>query len=520
MRWAGAIDGAASEPPVALVTIYTAGGVLRASSVPVAVEDADTGETYHYPGGLLDAVDVEGSLDLLRMEGGHSLRQARLGLVLPEGEDAAALDGGWWALAAARVEVALWWEGMRWQDRDVLIRGPVSGALTLGIEGQPSRFTVEAWEPASAWAVSPDRDIGADGFPASLGFGTLTGYSWPTIIGRVYGIPAIKGGIDSGSTYWALLCGHHFAPSVTVADFEVYGADTAIAPTALSVDNGSAPSGDYGALQATSDFLADDPKLFVDCAGGGVANPRRADKAATGADGVLEYLLHTSGVPVDWHRMAETLALLRGWEIGLYLDDPASCLDVIRQAVAEFLPIVEMQGPDGLWYAYVEPWTAPIRAHLTHGQELTGRVGALTTTDPSECRNSFVLQYAFDHYIDDFRSRVALDASNYELCRYSQQLFGVRAEAAIKCPITWDATTARRMVQHMAARRALPRRRLTYTADPSLYWLEEGMWIELTDPLYGLSRARAYLRSVTRAARPIALDVEVFDCPPASSVLG
>lgn len=522
MRWAGAEAATLGDPPVALVTMETPGGVLRLSSSPVSIEDT-VGGPYHYPGGLLGAVDMDGSMDLLRMEGATSLRQVNIEAILPGGEDAAALEGGWWALVAARVEVALWWPGMAWADRLVLISGLVSGEPQLGMEGEPCRFSVEAMEPASAWAVDPERDMAGDGFPSPAGvsgYGDLSGYTWPVIIGRVYGVPVVKGGVVAGPAYIGLIAGHALAPDVVVGSLTVYAASDVVSPTGLALGNETGTTGDYAAITATTDLTADDPKVFVDLASGGIANARRPERAATTAAGVLEHLLQSSGVRVDWQRMEETIALLRSWEIGLYLDDPASCLDVIREALLPVLPLVELQGPRGLWYAYVDPWTAPSRGHLTFGQELTGRAGALTCSDPSACRNSFVLHYAYDHYLDDFGDRIALNSDNYELCRYSRQLFGERAADPVKTHITWDAVTARRMAQHLAARYCLPRRRAAYTVDNSVYWLEEGQTLHITDADRSIATARAYVRRIRPAARPIVAEFELYDLAPVSAVLG
>lgn len=525
MRFAEAeSEVVAGRAPNVIVTLWCPGFTVRAAFRPLSITDDDGDGPYFYDATLLECDDMAPEVDLFGLERGE-ITQARVSLVLPRGlagtaesDSGARLEADMWQhLAASRCEVATIWEGQVWKDRTVWIgRGAISG-LELGIAGEPIRFVAEALAQAAAAMVGdPSREVSDEG--QLLGdFGDIRGIEYPWVIGKCYRIPVIKVGTLGPGASDGVLAGHTFHHTTLVTVYEDSNS-TAYTPTGvLSVVNSTNAEGDDVCyLSSTSTVDMDDNAgvtgsgaFTFDAKFGGVQAARGGGAAIT-ASGVLAWLLTRSGAAVDWRRMQFALDKLVGWEIGVYNDTATDALEVIRERLLPYLPLIEEDGPSGIWYRYADPFGDESVADLIVGQNLVGPTSNFQqVTDPDDLRNRITVKYFYDHYLGEYLETVTVDDTNNAMCAVSKQLYGVRDHATLECNTTWDVVTATRMAHHRMNRLALPRFARQYIAAPELYWLAEGMTAKLTDDQYGISARRVAVRKVRATMNPPTVTLEL-----------
>lgn len=517
---------------VTLVTITGPAHVFRVASEPIHVPATDEDGPYQYHPGLISTPSLVSEVDVFRGEGFATLRAAQVRVILP-GVNPASLEQDWYQLTASRLEIATIYPGQDWRDRVVVLDGGQVQRVSLGLEGEPSTFVAEASAPpAGDYGVEADRDMGTD-YPVGGGYTSLDGLPFPLIVGRCYAVPLFKIGEDPAGTFNALCMGEHLADDVTLASIIIVRSDGS-AVTAASVENAqTSDDGDVSFITDTgagAEFDgADDYSYTADFTSGGVAAARSGDHAAVGAGEVIEYLLTRSGVRVDWDANAAAMQLVSDWEIGVYLDRVDDVLGTLRSRVIPFLPLVERSGAKGMWYQFCDPWRAPEEFNVTLGQELLGRVGNMESTDTDRIRNVFSLEYDYDHMTGLYRKRLTMGAAEtsttgtarsvrHPACDYSQAWWGKRAADSMQCNVTWDDSTAEMMLLWQITRQALPRQKLTYLLDPSMYWLREGMLGRLTDPDRGIVAAPCALRVWRPAGSPWQATFETCARIPAASL--
>ena len=520
MRYAVADERiAAGGRPVVLVTLYAPGRTFRAASEPVEVPATDADGPYFYDARLTRAITFSPEADPLGVEAQTILTSTSVEMVLDEDVDprVSEMAGAW--LAASRCEIALIWPGQDWRDRRVILpRGTVSG-MELGRAGEPIRFTAEAVLQRRADTVcDPTRDMG-DFYPSSSSFGDYDGKLWPVVIGRCYGIPAFKlGDIESGAgvTYAIGIAGHTFATTtVSAAGIVVYQDGAAYTPvgTLSGVNSTDSDGGAVFWVQSTSnsDFDAAWPAATVDCVAGGVSAVR-GQGAALNGDGVVAWLLAQTGATVDWARCEAALEHLRGWDIGVYVDGAPDALAILRDRVLRWLPLLEVQGTNGIAVDYLDPFRGTPERDLVVGPHLIDRIGNLTQlSDPDDVINEVTMEYAYDHYRGEYTRRITIGAAENARAKHSQQApqYGVRAKS-LSCNIVWDSATAARIAHWMIDRLALPRWGHRYLYEPDLYDLRENQLVRLTDDDMGVSGRRAVLRRVSPQLSPPECLIEIL----------
>lgn len=511
--------------PVTIVTLSAPGFTLRVASEPIEIEDSAEDGPYFYDAGLISASDVSPEIDLFSEER-PAITRSQVSLLMPADWVPAEMERQGQHLAASRCEVAQIWPEQAWKDRRVWIgRGTVSG-LRLGIAGEPVSFVVEALPPRVGAPVGQaSRTIdttplistvsGTIGYPPQTGFTSLEGKEIPIIVGRVYRVPGFKIGdawtLGDGIAGKGLLivAGAHFANSAATLTF--YDDGVVFVPGG-TLYNETDENGDPLVVHegaAITDFTASDGAITIDAGSGGVP-AAFGSGAALGASGVLAWLLAQSGEPVDWAAMQYTIKMLEGWEIGLYVDRQADALAAARERLVRLLPIVEEQGPNGLWFRFADPFLQAPVADLVLGQDLVGRIGGLEqVTDPDDLRNEITIYYFYDHYIGRYTKSVTVTGTNNPLCALSTQLYGRRVATSINCNVCWDDATALQIAHSKLNRLALPRFGARYLADAPLYWLREGMVVRLTDDDLGLSTRRCVVRQVAASMAPFEIVLEM-----------
>lgn len=507
----------ARETPLVVLTISGPAGLWRVAGTAREVADATAPDgVLRVEAGLLAGLPFAETFDGFGLEALASLTQVQVAVLL-EPFPLTSL-GAIQVFAASSVEVALVWPGQDWAARRRLLVGRLQ-ALRFGNEGDPITFAAENTPPLTSGIIGDDtRDLGeyftspqdADGNDLS----GLDGRKPAIVLGTAKRIPGYKIGADAGLNR-LFLCEHEL-PTGDVTYYEDGRQIAAGTPTA-----GTGPSGAYRYLAEAAQFTAASGGYTWDAENGGYEASR------TAAD-VLRLLLRYSGLKVDASRMARTYGLLRGWEIGLVVDAQAPAIDVIRQRLLPFLPLVEVNGSDGIWFAYVDAREVPVKRVLTVGDGLVWRTGEVMVSDLDQTRNGFTLAYGYDSFTQTYTQTMGLGWRDRDttgskiayspICRQSYQLYGDLAADLIECPIVWDRATAARVLHYHASRLALPRLQIQYLAEPAAtYDLEIGEVVTLVDSNLGIPGNRAIVREIERTMLEPTITLETV---PGSTVGG
>lgn len=529
----------AGETPIALLTLeFPSGQRLRLASAALSIDTRAFGDgPYQYQPLLTSVEAFTEEIDVFDLDGVGALTQATVGFVTSD--DMAGLHAAWGHLTAATVEIATIWRGQKWHERAVLLGGGLVQSLELGLAGEPSSFVVEVIAPSSSASVGDDtRDIGAE-FPGP--YTTVGAADVPELTGRmgiwVFGtpasVPAYKLGDASALTpagvatsNRVILC-NHLLPSPAANVYVSHdGVQFATPQTPVNVP-AAGSTGAYAYVDLSTIAVPPAPDTtgavtWTAATSGGIARADDQRRAAVNAGQVLRKLLTMSGLRIDWHRCRRCLDLLSSWPIGFWLDAESLAIDVIRDYLVPYLPIIEMQSADGLYFAYADPHVQQVDGELVLGQTLLGRLGGVAFSDLGAIRNSFTINYRRDEFLDAYTESLTVDANTNALCALSQQLLrndargdtGLRADTPIDAPVFWDSSTARRCLNSIAGRKAIPRRVLSYVVSPDAYWVDAGSIYRLTDPEIGVYGVRGFVSALNRSLTPFEVTIELLDRTP------
>ena len=509
---------------VPLVTLALPDLVVRVSTQRINVPWARSpdGEDLPFYAGVLELPEDAGIAAVDRFGGGAIGGGAGRLLIATDVLDFCALTFDGRAPAAAVVEVAWIWPGEDFDRRVVVVRDARVESMTA--TPATAELALRQGDPGEGALICDPRrtvyTIGYGAFTTTYAvheLDTAKRQVAPEILGLVRGVPAHRARTTVSADY--LLIAGHAIPSGQ----ELY----------LKNDRRNNSSGyqhspvvtlGYSFIQGdlgTSDpdggtFAPSAPDDTAHLPGGLTINSVLGRKAPNGQPyrglgQILEYLLRRSGVAVDWGRCRAALRRAAGFQIGVYCDEPVPALKLIRDRILPVVPLVEQRSGEGIWYAWTATGTGePIQARLVAGQHWH-RDGGIRV-DTSGIKNAFTLQYRYHYAFNDYRARVVLDASNSAICAHSASTYGTRHADNVASTVLYLPSSAWAAVRWMAARDALPRVRVEGVLEPSLYWLDAGAIVTLTDTSIGLDGRRAVLasRSVEDPARCV---FEVINAP-------
>lgn len=461
---------------------------------------------------LMGVETFSDEVDAFNMRGVASFGQARVSILTTE--DFLELLADWHQVAAAVGELAVLWEGGSFAQRRVVIPQGRMMLPEIGMVGEPTTFALEAAAPTASAMVGDAEDLLSERFPtptdlAGEDLTTLEGVMLPLVIGKVKRAPGFKVGDVASSGFNRLLLGAPFADTSTTVN--VYEDGVAVASSYAVTNDASG----YAYVEDEFNFGASDGAYTFDANGGGVATREDSTRAAVNAADVLSYLLGKSGVAVDWQRLEACLQYLRGWIVGVSVQEAEPALDIITKQLLPVLPIVQCMGEGGVYYLFVDDLERPPLGSLEAGQQLLPSGARMAVSDVDSVCNAFTVQYGTDAFTGEPLGTVIVDASNSALCELSEQLYGERAEV-VEAECVQDAGTALRVGQAMARRRALPRRRVSYALSPDASYVEPGDVYLLTDKRYALVGARAVVTSKVRGAIPETVVFDLLDRHPLS----
>ena len=502
------------EKPVLLLTIWSSDYVVRIASRPVDVPDSDNGTSYFYDAGLLEVEDFAEELDYYEMTSSGTLQQATVKAVLPASQSATALDANWLYLCCMQAEISAIWEGDDYANRRVLVARNTVGSPKLGIADGVLEFSLESIQVVNGAMIGdPGRDMGSE--HPTLGYGTLDGTQYPTIIGKVYRIPGYKIGLwDAYVIAVLLVCGHRFSQSAVVSNVVFYDDGESYTPAGtLALVGTTDATGQISIITTDND---DDFKsaelsgthgtITLDLPQGAMPAVRASHRAAKSAAEVVEYLLVKSGVRIDWQRTHTALDWLGDWDLGLYVDEATPALTLLKDRILPWVPAVLSLTSDGLALFRCTPWLLPPQFHFTDGQEVE-LDQSISYSGYTKCRNSFAMRYFYDSAKQDYTKTLTL-GSEHPLAGLSQRMFGIMQDETLSCNTCWSDATAHKILEARASRMAMPRGSVAGILDPRFYDLTAGTVGLLTSERLGITGKPCYIRRIQPMQNPLPVEFE------------
>jgi hypothetical protein len=427
------------------------------------------------------------------------------------------------------VDVALGASGVLyyWDDPDgaaapvVLLSGVLDDPEYGGPdEPMTTSISEEPWKdrgavlPATAVVESqtwPDVGTGSDAWPSR-------GEMYPMVIGSPgdsagfrMGSPALEveryGAINAAGNL-ILIAGHHVS-AATVTLVVPQSPPTVTAAVVNGVDSKGQPVAwidtDFGTTGWTSPPWDRGKPVFVRWEG----LPAIADN---GAGDIIERLLRSSTLRVDWGRMRAALNKLNVFRLDTYIQAEKGKVvrpwDWISDELLPILPVGVRRSPRGIYLAVFDVAAAPgdTLAHLSAGRNCE-RISPVSSIADGVA-NDFLVRYSYDAQTGDptNTARVTGDAAVLDAysgairapgCEESIRRFGV-IRATLNASAVWDSPTAVAIATHHALRRALPVLEIAYTLDDTAHLraLEPGDAVRLSDSEIGIAGRVAHVWSV------------------------
>ncbi len=500
-----------------LLTVNFAGRDWRfASERTEVVSGAWPGpEVLVFEGGL-DDISQQLALDVFGTDPGE--RSVTIDMLWPE--DVAALEAQGHRLTAATGELALWVDGTSYEQRRVIVAGPVSSP-EYGAPGEPVTLTISEetsedtalWPPPSYQVTEqtwPDASEDADGAWYPWPFGTPGVYVDAEGTERhVAGSPAPCVEYDDGADR---------AETLLVAAFRVVATHVRIT---YPVGNGGSWAVS-GALAIT--YVVDG--LGQECAvvdvsgesfelreagewwavwseGGAMLSPYRPGVALDRAVELVRWWAEKSSLAVDTGRLASLEPRYR-WAVAGYFDEPVVPWEWLEDNLLPLLPVsVDTTGNGG---KALVPWRYDARReeatdHLEAGPGIS-RDGRITRDRAAkDIRNDIRIRFAMHGSTRKYKGRLSLrpqaDLSNDgtsrsgDIAQSSSSIvqasalgFGVKGSRVeiVETDIVYDYSTAGSIARWKAFALALSHREVTYEADiERVGWWDVADVVTLTD---------------------------------------
>lgn len=267
--------------------------------------------------------------------------------------------------------------------------------------------------------------------------------------------------------------------------------------------------------------------------GGGLPNDTGSG-LMRGAGQVIEYLLGACQVPVNRGRMRAARARLDRFGLDFALTTPTKARDFIEREIGSLLPLILRWSSAGVWYELM-PYDATERdvvARLVADDSDTGdglrvtRAGDVTWTSVQEIANDITIRYGREYNDALHKQRriswrqpddvIAGEAPSAH-CALSRSRYGARP-VTIETDIVYEDATASAILSLWAMWRALPRRQMRYVGGAELDHIEPGAVVTVTDSELYLTRALAWVRSVSMSLSSTSLELELLEQPQVRSL--
>lgn len=529
-------------PPLAraaahwLLELDVHGRVYRWAEAPVSVATV-AGDTLRYAEGL------DADLTLPLVEEGTLSRRVQLRVE----------DDTDWPLLESRGQsphrapaVLRWWrEGQTLEDARVVIRG-LALVSSVGVKGEGLSLTITRdpsirpryMLPAGATARNPTWPVRGTTSLAQV----ISGQYYPLVIGY----PGDDGSAVPEPVVPALMV--EYSPGIVNTGLLLGLGRLEIGASGARIHNATlGAESSYTTVQHTEDDLGRAVTLAYLPGGGALGTPRdayycgyasgwvggirspfRAGVLRTATD-VIRWALLRSGRQVDDARIASYAPILDRYRVDTYVNRPLDYLEWLEAAVLSWLPVIVAESGDGI---YVRPiqYDATAEdavAHLIEGQGVE-RVGQLQRLDDDPV-NEVTVEFRKGRD-NAYLGRITLTAQAGALsgddplltttdaeilpsarARRSQSYYGEVYRETVTLDHTWDRSTALLVAETVLARRAVPRRAVSYEGGSELDSLMPGDVVIVTDAELYLSEAPAIVGEVTLAVDAAVVTLILLD---------
>lgn len=489
----------------------------RAIDVPWSA--SPDGEPLPFYGGLVSAPDIEQRIDRFGV-GGASAMSLTLTFSGDDQDIAALMATDRWP-QAARVEVALIWPDQDYTSRYVILSNARPARFAAYPDAGTVVMQVARQDEGECGVIGDDTYTIFDARTLLVGWDDelLRGTAMPQVLGRVRHTPAFRLNYTTGNDF-LLVAGHPVDSAQSIAlEHDGQLIDMATTPydvAPLVTSTYTRIEGNKGTLSvggATWDpSLTTDPTHFPGHITTSVMTGRKdRGRVLLGLGRILEYVLRQSDLPVDWARMRRAIRMGEGWDIGIYVSEQVSALELIRSRLLPTSPLSEQRSEAGIWFAWADPGSDPPLAHLVEGQHWhrTGPRESASTV----IANSFTLHGRYHYHYERHMDVIRLDRTNSAVCAHSWSTFGARPAETVKVDHIFRKATLWAAARWMARQRALPRSTVEGILDPSLYWLDAGDVVLLTDAAMSIT-ARPAVIAARSAANPAVCVLEIIEQLP------
>lgn len=480
------------------LTVEWAGQTFRWATSPLEI-DTEDGEVLFFEDGL-DPIDYEDSLQGL---GVASARSIPVDVFFPPELDVADWISLGHDLASAVGEVALWSEGTVWEERRVVLAGPVREP-EYGSAGEPVSFSVEdalqvdrTLVPSrtlivseETWPNPPEDSLGLP-YPIVWGSpGHLTKNN-----SSCAGSPCVVVHVAAGLATTVLIAGHRVQAS-TVILFNSDGQTYTFTVDTTVDDLGQIVSTVDLSVVSTATFAREGSEYYASWIYG-VALVDGGGEPVQTASQLALYLLGQSTTTLDYP----------AWEsfptptVDGFIDEQVSPWVWLVDNLLPLFPLSILPGPDGFYpvaWSFQAQRSDAICTISPDADPTVERDGRITYSKLGDAVNSVVFSYAVDPQTGDPRYReviagdadVALGEVSAYYCALSLARFGPR-EDTLDSDIVWSPATANTVLLSRAIRSALPSREVSYSVPYSYGWLRLGDVVQITDSEVSLEDALA-----------------------------
>jgi hypothetical protein len=492
------------------------------------------GRVFRFASDVVDVVRADGTTVAFRagLAALAASRSASSIAVTVAGEDWARLEAEGVDIASGRATLYRWFEGQNLNDAEVIRTGRVDRP-EYGPTPEPLTFSIveidwndktivpsaemvideTTWDPAAPYEVE-EGAVGA-AYPLPIGFP-----GWDRLIGGVVlshfpATPAYLVEYNEGTAYWfaskCLIGGDGLeAASVILYDLSDNIYEQRQVKYTTDGRGRRVPYVDFQGTSTLRPWTGHAYAVaFLDHTGYGGALKWRGEVVRKAGD-LLVYLLTENLFSTDRRVKARIdvgsqeaqRTYFNRWNIDGVIAEGTDVLSWIRAHLMAILPMKEVQGPNGLYFAAwrydATPADVVMTIDLDRGAELVGRV-----RDTGAVFNEFTLKYRKNATGDYLSQRVltaeadAADATvrGSYLCRVSQErelartgVSGVRSKS-VSSDVIWDHATAALTLEVWALRDAIPGLAATIQGGTQLEVLRRGDVVALTsDGMYWTER--------------------------------
>lgn len=351
-------------------------------------------------------------------------------------------------------------------------------------------------------------EIDTTGFPYANG--SAIGNAYPVVIGSpgTATAPAVPGYVTTlaAPSCNVLASGDRASGSVRLWGNTSSGGNAPTMVAASSTSTLQASADGHGASVAL--VSATPSSLGLDLSDGSVFATSWVEAVGlpSGAGQLLHLIATASSLRLDVGSFGASASWLDRYRFDGYVDQRVSALSLIQSQFMPLLPATLVSGRDGVGLV-IWPWIDGAHHAVAHVVESPQFSRASRVGYKGEPLSSVVFSYGYDIARSAYTGRAVITPDATAHARVAMLVGGDTGEMArVESRLVWSPDSAARMMGDRVAALALPRREISYQADPALYGvggpreLLIGMAIDLTDDGLRLSRRAAVVSGIERSA--------------------